>query len=172
MRCLRQLAIKGDARVPSACAEAIKAAVTVHPRRNLAARANQLARMLNEGGSCVAGNSCPNDFQSVGNNRCNDVLSQCLLPLPTPSAPSARSARPHRESHTESHGVGSHVLCFGFVGMVRWCLLCCCRVHRWLRQLCARHIHRPHHQEPLQSCKLAHRQPEQHRLRQHMLQGC
>lgn len=77
MRCIRKLAIRGDARVPTTCAEAIMAGVTVNPRHHQARRAEQLARLLSEGGapSCGA-NSCPSTGGSAAHNRCNDVQSQ------------------------------------------------------------------------------------------------
>ena len=74
MRCLRKLAVKGDARVPAACAEALMAGVTVKGGRSQEARAKRMSRMLNEGGTCGGGNNCA----STSNKRCNDVLSQCL----------------------------------------------------------------------------------------------
>ena len=76
MRCLRKLAVKGDARVPAACAEALMAGVTVKGGRSQEARAKRMSRMLNEGPTCGGGNTCAS--ASISNKRCNDVLSQCL----------------------------------------------------------------------------------------------
>ena len=81
MRCLRKLAIKKDARVPTTCAEALMADVTVNPRRvkKQASRGSRLTRMLSEAGSICSGvNNCVDPF-SVSHSRCNDPLSECRL---------------------------------------------------------------------------------------------
>ena len=79
MRCLRKLAIAGDARVPAACAEAIMAGVTVNPRLNQASRPTRLSRMLTEGGKCTGTNDCSSQFAGTQHYNCNDVISECLL---------------------------------------------------------------------------------------------
>ena len=71
MRCLRTLAIKRDARVPAACAEALITAGMANvknPRRNLASRASRLSRLLTEGGACTGTNTCPNSDARTNTN--------------------------------------------------------------------------------------------------------
>ena len=95
MRCLRKLATKGDARVPSACAEAIIAGLTVNSHLDQAPRTKRVSRLLTEAtGTCgVTGNSCPNSFNSVAHLRCNDARSQYLLLVLVPRVPSCSRAR-------------------------------------------------------------------------------
>ena len=81
MRCLRNLAIDSDARVPAACAEALMAGV--NPRlkaRKEATRSDRLFRLLNEATpTCTGVNNCPS-FNSNAGVRCNDFNNgQCRL---------------------------------------------------------------------------------------------